>query len=292
VITLTRLALAVGFTTALAATAALADEQTFFFETKPNFDNCGDGSLAKAQKDGITLGLSQNPPEAILDEKTKAASGVDWEINKGVLDWLGIKNVKVEWMPWEAQIPALLSKRTDVIAGNIHVNPERVKVITFTGPAYWYGPAVVVQKGNPLGIKSFDDLKGKKVGAISGSAADFYLRRIGVATTPFKTQIEELQSLNQGRLEVVLEDDLVYFEFAKNNPDNKLQPLWDIPTPPEVINGGGYGMARFAMRKEDCSLRMAYTYALSEMRANGMISAILKKYGLNDRNLSMYKMTF
>jgi len=84
----------------------------------------------------------------------------------------------------------------------------------------------------------------------------------------------------------------VYFEFAKNNPDNKLEPLWDIPTPPEVINGGGYGMARFAMRKEDCSLRMAYTYALSEMRANGMVSAILKKYGLNDRNLSMYKMSF
>src|SRR5439155_14503063 len=131
VITITRLALAIGFTTALAATAALADEQTFFFETKPNFDNCGDGSLAKAQKEGITLGLSQNPPEAILDEKTKAASGVDWEINKGVLDWLGVKNVKVEWMPWESQIPALLSKRTDVIAGNIHVNPERVKVITF-----------------------------------------------------------------------------------------------------------------------------------------------------------------
>ena len=26
-----------------------------------------------------------------------------------------------------------------------------------------------------------------------------------------------------------------------------------------MINGGGYGMARFAMRKEDCSLRAAYT---------------------------------
>jgi ABC-type amino acid transport substrate-binding protein len=201
-----------------------------------------------------------------------------------------VKTIKVEWMPWESQIPALLSKRTDVIAGNIHVNPERVKVITFTGPAYWYGPAVVVAKGNPLGIKSFDDLKGKKVGSISGSAADFYLRRIGVNTTAFKTQIEELQSLNQGRLEVVLEDDLVYLEFAKANPDNKLMPLWSIATPPDVINGGGYGMARFAMRKEDCSLRVAYTYALSEMRANGMVSAILKKYGLTDRNLSMYKM--
>ena len=61
-------------------------------------------------------------------------------------------------------------------------------------------------------------------------------------------------------------------------------------TPPDIINGGGYGMARYAMRKEDCSLRLAYTYALAEMRANGMVSAILKKYGLSDRNLSMYKL--
>jgi polar amino acid transport system substrate-binding protein len=292
VISISRVAIAIGFTSVLAMGTALADEQTFFFETKPMFDNCGDGSLAKAQKEGITLGLSQNPPEAILDEKTKEASGVDWEINKGALDWLGVKNIKVEWMPWEAQVPALLSKRTDVIAGNIHVNPERVKVISFTGPAYWYGPVVVVGKGNPAGIKSYDDLKGKKVGSISGSAADFYLRRIGVNTTAFKTQIEELQSLNQGRLDAVVEDDLVFFEFAKANPTNNLMPLWDIATPPDIINGGGYGMARYALRKEDCSLRVAYTYALSEMRANGMISAILKKYGLNDRNLSMYKMSF
>ena len=285
-----RLALAIGLTAALATAPALAQDQKFFFETQPLFDNCGDGSFAKAQKDGITLGFSQNPPEAMLDEKTKQASGIDWEINKGALDWLGIKTIRTEWMPWESQVPALLSKRTDVIAGNIHVNPERVKVITFSGPAYWYGPAVLVAKGNPLGIKSYDDLKNRKVGSISGSAADFYLRKIGVATTPFKAEIDEFQSLNQGRLEAVLEDDIIYLEFLKSNPKSDIEPLWSIAVPQDLINGGGYGMTRYGMRKEDCQLRVAYTTALSEMRANGQMSAILKKYGLSDRNLSMYKM--
>ena len=64
----------------------------------------------------------------------------------------------------------------------------------------------------------------------------------------------------------------------------------DRSVPEEIVNGGGYGMARFALRKEDCSLRVAYTHALSEMRANGMVSFILRKYGLGDRNLSMYKL--
>src|SRR5215469_3786768 len=283
-------ALVFGLAGSLVVFAARAEDPQFFNESQPMFDNCGDPSLKKAQTEGITLGFSNNPPEAWLDETNKQPNGIDWDINKAALDWMGVKTIKIEWMPWESQIPALLSKRTDVIAGNIHHTAERDKVISFSGPAYWYGPVIVVTKGNPLGIKSYDDLKGKQVGSISGSAADFYLRKIGVTTTPFKTEIDELQSLNQNRLQAVLEDDLVYLEFNKTNPNNNLDPLWSIPVPADIINGGGYGMARFALRKEDCSLRAAYTGALAEMRANGHVSAILKKYGLTDRNLVMYKL--
>jgi len=57
---------------------------------------------------------------------------------------------------------------------------------------------------------------------------------------------------------------------------------------PDIISGGGYGMARMGIRKEDCSLRAAYSEALGEIRADGQMSAILKKYGLSDRNLNMF----
>ena len=86
----------------------------------------------------------------------------------------------------------------------------------------------------------------------------------------------------------MLEDDVVYLEFAKKIPNNNLDPLWSIPVPTDIISGGGYGMARFGIRKEDCSLRAAYTEAWREIRANGQVSAILKKYGLSDRNLVMF----
>jgi polar amino acid transport system substrate-binding protein len=256
-------------------------------EYKSDVANCSDPSLENAIKNGINLGSNDNPPEFFQDAN-KQPAGIDWEINKAVLDLLGIKKVEVVWMPWESVIPSLLSKRIDVIAADIHVNPERVKVISFSGPAWWYGPVVVAAKGNPLKIASYDNLKGKKVGAISGSAADLYLRRVGVETTPFKQEVDELQSLNQGRLEAVLEDDVVYLEFAKKNPNNNLEPLWSIPVPADIISGGGYGMARFGIRKEDCTLRAAYTAALGEIRADGEVSAILKKYGLGDRNLMMF----
>jgi len=276
------LIVALGFVGALAA-PAMAQQAEF----TPNVANCGDPSYENAVKNGINLGANDNPPEFFQDAN-KQPAGIDWEINKAVLDTLGIKKFEIVWMPWESVIPSLLSKRIDVIAADIHVNPERVKVISFSGPAWWYGPVVLVQKGNPLKIASYDNLKGKKVGAMSGSAADLYLRRVGVETTPFKQEIDELQSLNQNRLDAVLEDDVVYLEFASKNPNNNLDPQWSIPVPTDIISGGGYGMARFGIRKEDCSLRAAYSEALGEIRASGQISAILKKYGLSDRNLMMF----
>jgi polar amino acid transport system substrate-binding protein len=272
---------------ALATSPARAQEPKFYVEMQPDVANCGDPSYDNAVKNGISLGFNVNPPEAYQDA-SKQPTGIDWDINKAVLDVLGIKKINVVWMPWESVIPALLSRRIDVIGADIHVTPERIKVISFSGPAWWYGPVLIVRKGNPLNITGYDQLKGKKVGTITGSAADLYLRRIGVQTTEFKQEVDELQSLNQGRLEAVLEDDVVYKQFDKENPNNNLDPLWNIPVPANIIEGGGYGMARFGIRKQDCSLRAAYTGALAEIRASGEVSQILKKYGLSDRNLVMF----
>src|SRR5918993_2833314 len=155
-----------------------AQEQKLYNEYGPQFENCGDDSLDRAIANGLTLGESNVAPHSMLDPATNTASGIDVEINEAVADWLGIKDVRYEWIPWAEQVPSLLSKRTDVIAQNIHVNPERVKVISFSGPAWWYGPVVLVEKGNPDGIGSYNDLKGKDVGALAGSAAEAYLRRI------------------------------------------------------------------------------------------------------------------
>jgi ABC-type amino acid transport substrate-binding protein len=282
-----RTTLIAGLVWLLTGLPALAQEPQFSAEMKPDVANCGDASYDNAVKNGISIGFNVNPPEVYQDEN-KQPTGIDWEINKAVLDLIGVKKINVVWMPWESVIPSLLSRRIDVIGADIHVTPERMKVISFSGPGWWYGPVLIVQKGNPLNITSYDQLKGKKVGAITGAAADLYLRRIGVETTEFKQEVDELQSLNQGRLDAVLEDDVVYKQFAKENPNNSLEPLWSIPVPTTIIQGGGYGMARFGIRKEDCSLRAAYTAALGEIRADGEVSAILKKYGLSDRNLVMF----
>src|SRR5215217_8842255 len=151
---------------AFIAVASVAVAQEFRSEAQPLFDNCGDPSLANARQNGITLGISPSPPYSSLDPGSNKASGLDVDIHEAALKWIGIDKIKYEVMPFGQLISAMLAKRIDVVASNIHITPDRLKAVSFTGPAWWYGPAIVVQKNNPKRIAGFDDLKGKKVGAI------------------------------------------------------------------------------------------------------------------------------
>jgi polar amino acid transport system substrate-binding protein len=257
-------------------------------EGKADFKDCSVGSLDRAIKDGVTLGISPSPPYSNLDPNTKKADGLDVEIGEAALHWLGVTNIKYEVAPFGQLIPMLLSKRIDVVASNIHQTPDRLKVVTFTGPAWWYGPALATAKGNPKGIKSFDDLKGKQVGAIAGSAADEYLRSIGIEVTPFQEDAAEFSGLDAGKVDVILEDDVKVIDYMKANPTAPIEIVSGVAVPSELIFKYGYGYARYALRPADCQLRMAYGVALHELWGAGVVSEILKKYGLSNRNLTYF----
>jgi ABC-type amino acid transport substrate-binding protein len=271
-----------------AVVSVSASAQEFQFEAPPLFDNCGDPSLARAKTEGVTLGFSPSPPYSSLDPATKKAGGLDIELVEAALKWVGVTKFKYEVMPFGQLIPALLAKRIDVVSANIHVTPDRLKAVSFSGPAWWYGPAIVVAKGNPAGITSFGGLKGKKVGAIAGSAADEYLRKIGVAVTAFQTDAEEFAAISTSRVDAILDDDVKIIEFMKANGSAPIEIVANVAIPDELIFKYGYGYARYALRKDDCSLRAAFTQGLAEVRGNGQATAILKTYGLTNRNLFFF----
>jgi ABC-type amino acid transport substrate-binding protein len=277
---------AIGLVLSLFITTASAEE--FQHEASPLFDSCGDASYQKAMKDGIILGISPSPPYTSLDPSTGKAGGLDVEINEAALKWMGVSKIRYEIAPFGQLIPALLAKRVDAVSSNIHITPDRMKVVSFTGPAWWYGPAIVTQKANPQNLTSFEMLKGKKIGAIAGSAADEYLRKIGADVIAFQTDAEEFAAISTGRVPTIVEDDVKVLEFLNANKSAPIEIVNNVKVPDELIFKYGYGYARYAVRKEDCTLRAAFTQGLAEIRGNGTVSAILKKYGLSNRNLFFF----
>ena len=125
----------------------------------------------------------------------------------------------------------------------------------------------------------------------AGSAAEAYLRRIGANTTTFKSEVEELQSLNQGRVKYVVEDDVVFTEFDKANPGHKIEALWDIAgTRRRHLSAAATAAPATASARRTACCAPPTACALGELRDNGTVSAILKKYGLSDRNLVWFKL--
>ncbi|WP_448953695.1 substrate-binding periplasmic protein [Labrys neptuniae] len=261
------------------------------FEFPGGAASCGDDSYQRAVRDGVVVGISPSAPYSFMDAQSGQAGGIDVELLAPALAWAGITNVKYEISPFGSLIPALNSGRIDILGANIHVTEDRLAVIAFSGPAWWYGPAIIVRDGTGADVKSFKDLSGRKVGAVAGSAADEYLRALGADVMPFQTDSEEFLSLSQGRVDIILEDDVKFLSFKKNNPDTKAGIVPNVDVPDELIYKRGYGYARFGLRKDDCSLRAMLGQGLAEVRANGTASAVLAKYGLTDRNLFYFPLT-
>ena len=88
------------------------------------------------------------------------------------------KDLKLETMGFDAIIPAILSGTIDTGAAGFSITPERAKRVLFTIPFYKSGLTIVVPKGNPKNIQSFDDLKGKKISVQLGTTSMSFAKKI------------------------------------------------------------------------------------------------------------------
>ena len=248
---------------------------------------CRDSSYAKAVTSGVKLGVYQAAPYMYTGKDGKM-TGIDYDINIAVLKYLGITKHTDVALLWPAMIPALVSKRIDVIAGNIHENPTRLKSIIFTTPAWWYGTALTVHPDNPKNVQTWADLQksGVKVGAINGSFSAQYLAALTnpkVDLTVFESADTEFLGLAAKKVDVLLEDTPKVGSYNVSNPNNKLKILTKAIAPDAFKDEYG----KFAMRPADCTLAGAYSRALAELRDHGIVSVILAKYGLGTDSLFM-----
>lgn len=95
--------------------------------------------------------------------------GIEIEIWNEIGERLGRE---IEWViePFSAQFGDLDNGRVDTIAQQISITDERKEKYEFS-TVYFYSPLYVTVSANNTDIQSFDDLKGKTIGAGSGGIA-------------------------------------------------------------------------------------------------------------------------
>ena len=174
-------------------------------------------------------------------------------------------------------LPALDSKRCNMVISGIFVTPDRLK--QFPAVAYMKTHrALVVQAGNPKGIKGPNDLSGKNVAVQAGTKYEEYLKGLndqfkssGRSQMNLQSYPGDTDAVGQiliGRADAVLTQDTSGAYQKKQHP-GKLAIAYLFP---ETDTFGIY------YRRSDKKLGTALRVTIKALKKNGTLRKIATKH--------------
>jgi len=239
-------------------------------------------ALEKIKERGYILWGSDaegGAPYAFLDPKdpTKLV-GFEVDIAEAIARELGVK-MKQSQNAWDSLVPALERGDFDFAMNGIEITAARGEKVLFSIPYYIYTEQLVVRK-DERAIQDVHDLKGKKVGTLSGAVAqDILMNMGGVDLRIYAGQVEPYEDLALGRIDAVLLDLPIAAYYGKQNPKLKYAG--------RPIGEGYYGIA---VRKGDDDLRKAIDEILVRLLTSGELRKIYEKWDLwNDAQEKLHR---
>jgi len=175
---------------------------------------------------------------------------------------------------WDGIIPALQAGKFDAIIASMSITEERKKQVGFTNKYYTTPLALVALKDTDLAGTDPAALAGKTVGAQASTtqsvyAEDFYGKG-GADVKLYPTQEEAMVDLENGRLDAVISDKFVLYDWIKTTGSDCCKMVGDV--------AGTETEAGIAIRLEDTALRDKLNAALDAIRADGTYQKIQAKY--------------
>ena len=205
------------------------------------------------------------PYEMIADDGS--FEGIDVEIATAIADRLGLELV-VDDMDFDAALLAAQNGQSDIVMAGVSVTEERQQVMEFSDTYATAVQVIIVKEGSE--IQSADDLaNASMIGTQRATTGYIYCSDdYGEDhVTAYNTGATAIQALLNGQVDCVVIDDMPAQEFVKANPG--LQILDTEYVTEEYAIG---------MAKGNMELLDAVNYALSILRANGTLQAIVDKY--------------
>ena len=221
------------------------------------------------------------PPEEFYDGTTPVGS--DIEIGTEIAKRLGVKADFVN-TGFDGIIPALIGKKCDAIISGMNDTDERKKQVDFVDYLS-VGQSFMVQKGNPAGIKSVDDIAGKTVSVEVGTSnADFLTAKSdeftkagkkAITIQTFPKDTDAATALRTGKVDAYFGDAPVVAYYVKQTPDA-------FAFGGDAINPISVGIA---IRQGD-ALKAAVQAAVDAMYKDGAMAKILAKWEMSSTALT------
>jgi polar amino acid transport system substrate-binding protein len=216
------------------------------------------------------------PFESMADGK---AVGFDIDMMDAITDKMKLQST-IMGMEFKGLIPAILGNRIDAIVSGMYINPERSQVVDFI-PYLRVGNQLLVVKGNPAHIGSTDDLCGHRivvpVGTVYEKEAQAHAADCQKNGKPALTVLSLTSTavgalaMKEGRADVLIASTPTCASLIKESPDafETTGPVFENNT------RLGIGIA-----KDKPALKEALDTAFKSIVADGVVTGLIKKYGL------------
>jgi polar amino acid transport system substrate-binding protein len=215
------------------------------------------------------------PPFNFVDSNGNL-KGFDVDIAKALCEKMKVECEFVA-QDWDGIIPALLAGKYDAIIASMSITEERMKKVDFTDKYYNTPAKFVGKKDSGITDTTPAGLKGKVLGAQSSTIHANYLEDNykDSEVKLYGTQDEVNADLASGRLDAILADSTVLWEWVTRTEDGKCCDFLPGDHNDERWFGKGAGIA---VRKEDADLKAMLNKALAEILADGTYKQINDQY--------------
>lgn len=230
-------------------------------------------ATASAQVPEYTVGTDASyAPFEFQNDKNQIV-GFDIDVLTAAAAKGGFK-VKFINTPWEGIFAGLQQGDRDILASAITITEERKQSMDFSDPYFEARQLIAVAKG-VTGVKTFQDLKNKKVAVQTGTTGDEVVQKLLGKTSPnikrFENMPLALKELQTGGVDAAVGDNGVVINYVKNNPQNGITSVEDTASfAPEF-----YG---FPIRKGNKEVQAKVNAGLAAIKADGTYDQIFKKY--------------
>jgi cystine transport system substrate-binding protein len=206
-------------------------------------------------------------PFTFHDPDTDELTGYDVEVARAVGEQLGME-VEFSETTFDSIFAGLEADRYDVIANQVTINPDRQEKYLFSDP-YTVSTGVVITRSDDDSVNSLADISGKTSAQSLTSSFNDVATQAGAQVQAVEGFTQAITLLEQGRVDVTVNDSLAFLEYQKTTGDDGVKIAAEIDQPSEQA---------LVFRPDSADLQERVNGALEALREDGTLAQISEKY--------------
>ncbi|MDT0307805.1 ectoine/hydroxyectoine ABC transporter substrate-binding protein EhuB [Streptomyces sp. DSM 44917] len=244
------------------------------------------GSLLDRLRDSgrVKIGIANEPPFGYIDDQGEP-TGEAPEVAKVIFRRLGVEDVTPVPVEFSALIPGLKARQFDVVSAGMYINPTRCAQVLFSDPDYLMLDAMIVPRGNPENIRTYEDIAARGLRLATGQAyaqLDYALAAGVRNPLILPDQVAGRDAVAQGRVHAFAGTNVTVTGVVEG--DGRVEAT--EPFQPEIDGEPALGAGGFAFRLTEANLRNAFNEELHRLKDSGQLLEIVSPFGFTEAEMT------